>query len=91
MTCLSFEWNEIILQNTYAEATDTISSELVEELLRLFEHDVALDNYYTILHCTLCGDEVKTAESTIAQLAHRGAWIAKVVTFLTKQERKGGL
>lgn len=49
MSCLSYTGNVISLPETHAEATENNSVEFLGERLRLFEHDFALDVYFTFL------------------------------------------
>lgn len=87
---MSYTEKAINLSGTCAEATGNDSAELPDECLQLFGHGVALDIYYTFLDYTSCGNESDRVESSTAQLAHLDAFIATVMTFLTKPEKRGG-
>lgn len=91
MLCLSYTRNAICLSETCAEATGNNSAELSKERLQLAGHDASLYVYNPFLDNTLCSVEMNIVEGGIAQLACHEAWIATMVTCLTKQEGRAAI
>lgn len=77
---------QLISSETCAEATRSISAELLDERLRLFEYDVAFNGFYRFFDHTLCSVEAHRVEGIIARLAHFGARIETVVTSAAEEE-----
>lgn len=76
---------------TGARLLDNLSAKSLEACLRLFEHDAALDVYYTILDFNPGSNDDDTVKESNAQLAQLNAWIATEVTCLAGWKNQGSL